>query len=330
MIAPLIIAFLAMPPTVPAARAFQIAGQRLSVVHVGDPRHLRLTQAAGATVTVNGAVFEVYPDEPGAAALVLRDAATGKVRDAYVGDHFFLPPPAPQSTDEPDFALPPAGADVTGQGRPDVVVQFWSGGVHCCYTYLVFELGPTPGRIALVDTVATQDSPARFTAGSVGRQPGGASNGSVGRQPGGVGSVGRQPGGVGSVGRQPGGVSITDMTFAYWNASFGASPRPPVVMTWRDGRFRADADRMRRPPPTDAEFAALVDRLKAPEIQPPERWDAALGLIYTGHADLGWHLLDLTEPNPVELRRDLLRQLRKSPHWPVLKAMGAMGAEPAR
>jgi hypothetical protein len=39
------------------------------------------------------------------------------------------------------------GKDINGNGTPDLVVQTFSGGAHCCYTTVVYDLGPTPLKI---------------------------------------------------------------------------------------------------------------------------------------------------------------------------------------
>jgi hypothetical protein len=35
------------------------------------------------------------------------------------------------------------GTDVTGEGHPDVVIETFTGGAHCCFSTLVYDLGPT-------------------------------------------------------------------------------------------------------------------------------------------------------------------------------------------
>jgi hypothetical protein len=45
------------------------------------------------------------------------------------------------------FALDLAGVDVNGDGIPDVVLEAFSGGMHCCWTYYFFSLGPRPGLL---------------------------------------------------------------------------------------------------------------------------------------------------------------------------------------
>jgi hypothetical protein len=45
------------------------------------------------------------------------------------------------------MAFPVLGMDVNGDGVPDVVVETYSGGAHCCWTYYVVSLGKYPGLV---------------------------------------------------------------------------------------------------------------------------------------------------------------------------------------
>ena len=45
------------------------------------------------------------------------------------------------------FAIELAGVDVNGDGIPDVVLEAYSGGAHCCWTYYFLSLGSQPGLI---------------------------------------------------------------------------------------------------------------------------------------------------------------------------------------
>jgi len=49
--------------------------------------------------------------------------------------------------------------DITGDGYPDVVVELYSGGVHCCYTYVVLSLGP---ELRVIPLPLRADGPATF------------------------------------------------------------------------------------------------------------------------------------------------------------------------
>jgi hypothetical protein len=35
------------------------------------------------------------------------------------------------------------GSDITGEGHPDVIIETYSGGAHCCFSTIVYDLGPT-------------------------------------------------------------------------------------------------------------------------------------------------------------------------------------------
>ena len=36
------------------------------------------------------------------------------------------------------------GTDITGEGNPDVVIETYSGGAHCCFSTIVYDLGAAP------------------------------------------------------------------------------------------------------------------------------------------------------------------------------------------
>ncbi len=40
-----------------------------------------------------------------------------------------------------------SGADITGEGNPDLVVELFTGGAHCCFSTIVYDLGPTPTKV---------------------------------------------------------------------------------------------------------------------------------------------------------------------------------------
>lgn len=45
------------------------------------------------------------------------------------------------------FSIVLAGQDVNGDGIPDAVLESYSGGAHCCWTYYIVSLGSNPGLI---------------------------------------------------------------------------------------------------------------------------------------------------------------------------------------
>ena len=40
------------------------------------------------------------------------------------------------------------GQDVNGDGNPDLVLEGYSGGAHCCWTYYIISLGHEPGMVS--------------------------------------------------------------------------------------------------------------------------------------------------------------------------------------
>jgi hypothetical protein len=45
------------------------------------------------------------------------------------------------------FSIALLGEDVNGDGVPDVVLEAYSGGAHCCWTYYIISLGQKPGLL---------------------------------------------------------------------------------------------------------------------------------------------------------------------------------------
>src|SRR5438067_829758 len=51
------------------------------------------------------------------------------------------------TTDWSVSILPVSGKDLNGDGVPDLVVETYSGGAHCCWTYWVVSLGKIPTTV---------------------------------------------------------------------------------------------------------------------------------------------------------------------------------------
>jgi hypothetical protein len=39
------------------------------------------------------------------------------------------------------------GIDVTGEGNPDVIIRTYTGGAHCCFSTVIYDLGPTLSKV---------------------------------------------------------------------------------------------------------------------------------------------------------------------------------------
>jgi hypothetical protein len=61
--------------------------------------------------------------------------------------------------------LQPAGTDLSGDGVPDVALEGYSGGAHCCWTYWILSLGPKPGLL----TTFKNQSPITFVSADNGK-----------------------------------------------------------------------------------------------------------------------------------------------------------------
>ncbi len=205
------------------------------------------------------------------------------------------------------FGAPPGqdiapGTDITGSGVPELLISEYSGGAHCCTTYYVFAFEPFFRRLAVIPTL---DAGARFE----------------------------------DLDGKPGLEVITaDMTFAYWNTYYAASPKPRVVLAWTGADYVAAPELMAAPPPSPEALASQAAEIAAsdqwtPDQLDPDLWREMLELIYSGHGDLAWSFLEAAWPSGRDgqeaFRAAFLCQLATSPWWPALSAMNGLDAPPA-
>lgn len=61
--------------------------------------------------------------------------------------------------------LQPAGTDLNGDGAPDLALEGYSGGAHCCWTYWIVGTGGKPGLVASFKN----QSPITFVLGKDGK-----------------------------------------------------------------------------------------------------------------------------------------------------------------
>ncbi len=190
------------------------------------------------------------------------------------------------------------GTDVTGRGRPDMIVSLFTGGAHCCTVHYVFELEP---QFKLLATLNDSDDDLAHFARS---------------------------------GADPRYYYITaDWSFGYWPTCFACSPSELVTLRWVDddkgGGFHLAMDKMQKPAPTQAEWnkklnaaQAVVSKGDADSIG-TTMWQTVLDLIYTGHSDLAWKFIDAAGPkaqqSPLPALADFCGVLKSSPYWPDLQ-----------
>jgi len=208
---------------------------------------------------------------------------------------------------EHDIPAVENGADLTGRGRPDLIVTNWTGGAHCCFTHYVFELEP---QLRLVGQINDADGDLSHFA----RLGGDREYSYLGN----------------------------DWTFAYWDTSFLESPAPAVVLHFvddaRGGGFHLALDKMQKPAPSEKQWKKAVQEAKAAFAEHgssadgvgSELWSNMLDLIYTGHADLAWKLMDEAWPadrgDKEKVLSGFCTQLKTSPYWGDLQ--GTMQGAP--
>jgi hypothetical protein len=188
------------------------------------------------------------------------------------------------------------GADLLGRGRPEMIVTSWSGGAHCCFFHLIFELKPELKLVARIDDgdgdlahFTDRDRDGRYYYEGY------------------------------------------DWTFAYWDGSFAESPAPAIILRFADdehgGRFHIAIDKMRTPEPTPEQWAKAVEEA-ADALAGGSRFGDGIGsklssnmvnLIYTGHSKLAWKLVDETwpaqKPGKEKFVSDFCAQLGTSHYW---------------
>ena len=199
--------------------------------------------------------------------------------------------------DSEDLPTVPRGSDVTGDGRPDLLVAEWTGGAHCCAIYHLFALDPEVRLLASLDTA---DVGATFAD----------LDGSPGLE-----------------------AETADPGWAYWYTSFADSPAPRVVLRWSDKGWIPATDLMAAPAPGSDELAARAAAIAASDRwgggdYDSELWAVMLDLIHTGHAELAWPFFDAAWPTGQggknAFARNFRCQLTAGPYWPAIAAMNGL------
>jgi hypothetical protein len=188
----------------------------------------------------------------------------------------------------PDGVLP-LGLDVdaTGDGRPDFVLQSYSGGAHCCFYTQVIEREP---ELALLAEFDGSDSPVSLEQ----RDADPALE-----------------------------VVLYDWSFAYWKAPFSESPAPLVILDLQEGVYLGAVELMRQPAPPPAEIASLAAEAQAAmrtsNGPTSALWGPMLDLIYSGNGEAAFQLFDQGWAPGVPGRNAFLvqfgAQLSLSPYW---------------
>jgi hypothetical protein len=186
-----------------------------------------------------------------------------------------------------DAHLELVGHDLNNDHVPDVVIQAFSGGMHCCSQAIVLGLGSTVQRLGTIDGA---DGEIVFDDLDGDGMPD---------------------------------VKVGDFRFAYWrDYAFAETQVPDVILAWREGAYRPACDMMRDDAPSSATLAARARELTRGWTQgdpPAAYWGYAVDLIYGGHPDVAWRWLERSWPAGIggkdEFLRDLRDKLQGSPCW---------------
>ncbi len=206
------------------------------------------------------------------------------------------------TSDSKEKSLPKAGTDMTGDGRPDVVLKTKSEKDSCSNIYSVFAVGDDMALIAeikgLADGIEFKDLDKDGIMEIIGK----------------------------------------DCTFLDWWAALGTPPAPKLVLRYLEGSGYVLADElMRKDPPVVEDMQAYADSCKGKPIS--KVWSYMLDLIYTGAGDDAWKFYDMVEwdsdwesetaadteaggkDNKTEYLEAFKEHLSTSPYWQSLKKL---------
>lgn len=242
-------------------------------------------------------VFRTYLSNDGACLEVIR---SGKlILHSSCDSH--LPYSLGQSEDK--VSNIPAivnGTNLTGSGHPEMIVSWYSGGLHCCTEHDIYELEPEFKRLVTIDDM--DDEGGHFEDLD--------HNGHYYHM-------------------------TVDPTFEYWNAAYTEYAPTRVILQFvkgsKGGAFHLALKKMHKPDPTPAEWKETTKAAhEAFGADNPFSngigswfWGSMLTLIYTEHSDLAWKLFEETwppeRPGKDKFLADFCSQLKTSPYWPDLE-----------
>lgn len=182
------------------------------------------------------------------------------------------------------------GSDITGEGTPDVIINTYSGGAHCCFTDYVLQLGPT---LVVIDTIEMGGSFEDIDGDGIAE------------------------------------VRTSDYTFDYWKMSHAESPIPEIVLKLKGGKYRLDKAMTQKPGPSESDLEKLAAEIRKMEgwVDYTSRDDMVcpglqklivemVNMVYTGHGGQTKILAESAWPAGIQgyeaFKSDFGVQLQKS------------------
>ena len=250
-----------------------------------------------STRTVNGYLARIAndPGDEGYTYFVVQRAgavkAVMRAEKVITGGYSFSDDPNGSDGANPgrSAALMRTTPDKTGDGTPDLAVEYYTGGAHCCYEITFFELGE---RVRQLPTIGTGND--RMTA--IAKRPTGGLR-----------------------------FEFAEQSFAYWNINFAQSPMPEVIYEFdRSDKLVPRFELMKKPAPTLAKLKRDAAAMRVtvnlnPYTSPEDNfndwkepfWSEMLDLIYTGHEDLAWQYFDMVWPTKKKGKQKFLADFRE-------------------
>ncbi|MGB7207676.1 MAG: hypothetical protein WBD27_03355 [Pyrinomonadaceae bacterium] len=160
--------------------------------------------------------------------------------------------------------------DKTGDRIPDVMIDYFSGGAHCCFSTYFVNLADA---VDVLEVLNTDNA----SLAVIGVNPKGGLR-----------------------------FATNENAFAYWNIHYAGSPMPDVILEFQNGELRPNFELMKKPAPS---LARLKAKARAASLKISNDlynevgmdfeeafWSEMLDLIYSGHEDLAWQYFELVWP----------------------------------
>jgi len=209
--------------------------------------------AAAGTVKTKGYELNIKETEKGKVFEVIKDGKTIITKEAGEKEGFKL------NTAGENKALPQAFSDVTGDNKPDLVLQSYSEKDSCSNVYSVFSAEDDFKLMAEIKGLSEGISFKDLNGDGV-------------------------PELIGN-----------DCKLLNWWASFGGDTAPKVILSYKDGVYLLNPALMKKSPPLEEEMREYAEKNKNEFIS--YVWEYMLGLIYGGNGDKAWEFYDMVEWN---------------------------------
>jgi len=198
----------------------------------------------------------------------------------WIGNHF------DKALKEKD---PHSGKDLTGNGKPDLILTKWNGGAHCCNFLTVFEMTESGlNKLITIDGGSYYFQIKNFDADEISE------------------------------------IEFWDWPIDYLFNSFADSAQGRVILKFIDGKYRVASSLMYRKRPNNKKLLKLKDEIRRSfkdmgDRVPYELLQIMMELSYTGYNELALSLAEETWPKErtdlKKFKSDFRAALKNSIYW---------------